>query len=259
MSQKNKKSETKQEVKKDLSRQVEADPRDPRSSPEMWPCFSEHQPCKEMSNRWGVWQNCGRCGLRLIYVPKEGSPANSVQCINPGNMLKALKQLQETLPKNMEPNEELVRAMMEKVIAEERMSVLLKEYEKAWEKNKEKIQFAKAKVSAYPNVKEKEKDSKEGTLEHALSMLTEDEKLQILNLAQKRNLSKPQPIPVSDEDLASVVYGKNPVVWEMFCSPESQLTEQVNREGLQGHRINLANGFDLYKEKTLYGKHNYPR
>lgn len=53
-----------------------------------------------------------------------------------------------------------------------------------------------------------------------------------------------------NQDLASVVYGKSPVVWEMFCSPESQLTEQVNREGLQGHRINLANGFDLYKEKT---------
>ena len=51
-------------------------------------------------------------------------------------------------------------------------------------------------------------------------------------------------------EMANLVYGKTPVVWEMFCSPESELTTCVNREGLCGVRINLAGGYDLYKDHT---------
>ena len=52
------------------------------------------------------------------------------------------------------------------------------------------------------------------------------------------------------QNISSVVYEQPPAVWEMFCSPESQLTEHVIQEGLHGRRINLASGFDLYKDKT---------
>ena len=51
-----------------------------------------------------------------------------------------------------------------------------------------------------------------------------------------------------NSNLANVVYKKEPVVWELFCSPHSTLTESCLQHGTKGVRINLANGFDLYKE-----------
>ena len=38
--------------------------------------------------------------------------------------------------------------------------------------------------------------------------------------------------------------------WEMFCSPESWLTAAGRAEGLRMSRINLHQGFDLYKPKA---------
>ena len=51
-------------------------------------------------------------------------------------------------------------------------------------------------------------------------------------------------------ELAKVVYEKGTAVWEMFCSPESGLTNEVRKEGLDGVRINLSGGYDLYKSQT---------
>ena len=56
-----------------------------------------------------------------------------------------------------------------------------------------------------------------------------------------------------NSNLANVVYEKEPVVWELFCSPHSTLTESCLQNGMTGVRINLANGFDLYKEDTWNG------
>ena len=55
--------------------------------------------------------------------------------------------------------------------------------------------------------------------------------------------------------IANIAYDKPPVVWEMFCSPESMLTKCVNKEGLTGVRINLAGGFDLYKKDSYVRLH----
>ena len=51
-------------------------------------------------------------------------------------------------------------------------------------------------------------------------------------------------------DLATVVYDSKPVTWELFCSPESELSKQSDRYGFKAVRINLANGYDLYKAET---------
>lgn len=50
--------------------------------------------------------------------------------------------------------------------------------------------------------------------------------------------------------VAETVYDKKPIVWEMFCSPQSELTKQCEHYGMEGMRINLANGYDLYKAST---------
>ena len=36
----------------------------------------------------------------------------------------------------------------------------------------------------------------------------------------------------------------------MFCPPDSRLTSACIQEGLPAQRINLANGFDLYRAET---------
>ena len=56
--------------------------------------------------------------------------------------------------------------------------------------------------------------------------------------------------------LAETVYGNKPVIWEVFCSPNSELSKQCSQNGMCAVRINLANGFDLYKDDSwnrLYG------
>ena len=50
--------------------------------------------------------------------------------------------------------------------------------------------------------------------------------------------------------LAETVYGDKPVVWEVFCSPDSELSHQCSLNGMEAVRINLANGFDLYKDES---------
>ena len=49
---------------------------------------------------------------------------------------------------------------------------------------------------------------------------------------------------------AELVYGERPVVWEMFCSPQSELTNCCQKEGLNSIRIGLSSGFDLYKKES---------
>ncbi len=49
-------------------------------------------------------------------------------------------------------------------------------------------------------------------------------------------------------ELAKVIYDGGTTIWEMFCSPESGLTTEVRSQGLDGVRINIAGGYDLYKE-----------
>ena len=54
-------------------------------------------------------------------------------------------------------------------------------------------------------------------------------------------------------EIAQVVYQKPPMLWEMFCSPDSELTNQALQAGLCAYRINLAGGFDLYRKDTYDG------
>ena len=65
-----------------------------------------------------------------------------------------------------------------------------------------------------------------------------------------------------NEIMAETVYGKKPLVWELFCGPQSQLTTSCLENGLETMRINLASGFDLYKDETwdkLYGLYDRHR
>lgn len=65
----------------------------------------------------------------------------------------------------------------------------------------------------------------------------------LLNMALKLN-------DKIHESMSNLIYNKEPVVWELFCSPESTLSQEVLKSGVRAVRINLAGGFDLYKAGT---------
>ena len=50
--------------------------------------------------------------------------------------------------------------------------------------------------------------------------------------------------------LVNLHMGQRDGVWEVACSPHSWLSEAAEKQGLRPRRINLANGFDLYKDET---------
>ena len=135
-------------VELDEERRVEADPRDPRSSPTVWPCFNVHVPNKAQSNKWGTWHHCALCNLRLDYTPKPGAPANTTACENPTMVQRALKELQAALPQEMNPNGELVKAFMDKVTADERIRYLMMDARSRLEKNMATVAKAKALVKS---------------------------------------------------------------------------------------------------------------
>lgn len=103
----------------DISRKTSWDPRDPRASPQQWPCFGAHTPDTVKSNRSAQWQHCQCCYLRLSYVPRKGSPATHMQTVNPATCVKMLAQLRVLMEGQM-PTADICQAMMEKVLAEEK-------------------------------------------------------------------------------------------------------------------------------------------
>ena len=206
----------------DWDRTVPMDPRDPRSLRTQWPCMGNHIPMKWHSNKWGQWTHCSRCALRLEYVPKIGAPANSSALVNPGNVKKALEELQRDLPGHMEPNEELVRVMIEKVIAEERMKTLLAEYQKSWDSAKSKVNKAKealrsttsprsSRTEGYAELRLASPSTSTATWEQVtlrptpaqepdyLQYLNEDEKMRLMDLVHQRAQQQAQQAPLPND------------------------------------------------------------
>ena len=68
------------------------DIRDPRMSPDVWPCHNKHTP-QVGNNRYARWKECVTCGVRLEYVPAMDAPAQSAQTNLPQNVTEALHRL----------------------------------------------------------------------------------------------------------------------------------------------------------------------
>ena len=60
------------------------------------------------------------CNLRLSYIPRKGSPANSTQIHNPGMVARMLKELQDLMG-DVRPTSEICLATQEKINAEEKL------------------------------------------------------------------------------------------------------------------------------------------
>ena len=72
-------------------------------------------------NPHGAWANCEGCALRLWYQPRKGSPSSHTVVNNAAMVQKALMLLQPML-RGALPTEEIVKAMLDKITAEETLS-----------------------------------------------------------------------------------------------------------------------------------------
>ena len=86
------KAKAKAKITYDETRRVGPDERDPRVSKTQWPCMGDHVPSPG-GNRFGLWEQCGRGGLRLSYTPATTAPAQSTHVDLPRNVVEALARL----------------------------------------------------------------------------------------------------------------------------------------------------------------------
>jgi len=86
------KAKAKAKVSYDETRRAGPDERDPRVSKTQWPCMGDHIPGRG-GNRFGLWEQCGRCGLRLSYTPATTAPAQTTHVDLPRNVVEALARL----------------------------------------------------------------------------------------------------------------------------------------------------------------------
>ena len=305
-----KQTKEEKELYLDFERTVTADLRDPRAKSHQWPCMGNHNKAKPQSNKWGQWTNCAVCGLRMEYIPKKGAPASETHQPNPAMVLRALKELQQLLPGGALPEEALVRVVIDKVVAEERMTTLLEEYQRQLETAKKKVikgqqammtagrgQPSSGVPSGYrpemPTSPPRSTTSWEQvtpqqspprrTADEIMELLTQEERNQLMQRVQHR-AAQDTAVPVSEAEmepdynqnlalnwtwtmwrtprnvhplplrvgqamvntmhyihdefndvLAETVYGDKPVVWEVFCSPDSELSHQCSLNVVIGY------------------------
>ncbi|CAE7260736.1 unnamed protein product [Symbiodinium sp. CCMP2592] len=101
------------------------------------------------SNRYGMWEECEVCALRLKYTPREGAPSSDTKVENAVTVQRAMALLREDL-KDGKPDRELVKVALEMEYAKNRYEQLLR--------RRGVIPVAKSTVGTPPKIDEKGKD-----------------------------------------------------------------------------------------------------
>ena len=116
------------------------------SSREMGPrIFAIHDArVGHQGNKWAKWTHCTRCALRVSYSPSMGAPSSTMQTHSPEMVRRALNDLKDNLPKNVEPTEELVKLFIAKVTAEIRIEHIMEEAKRDLSKKSRCLQNQRA-------------------------------------------------------------------------------------------------------------------
>jgi hypothetical protein len=93
---------------------------DPRMLETQWPCMGSHVEVIG-NNKWGQWQECKRCNLRLAYTPAINAPATQCKVDHAPNVTEALERLRAAgwQPSDLQGN--TVKNMI-KVVASEKVT-----------------------------------------------------------------------------------------------------------------------------------------
>ena len=112
----------------DFERAFPIGPCDPRSHQDQWPCMGCHTPLPPQGNQHGAWRHCAVCNVRVEYVPRVGSTGQNTKLDNPGMVRRMLLQLRDLLGDGLRPTAAICAAMMNKVDADEKLTVLIREH-----------------------------------------------------------------------------------------------------------------------------------
>ena len=134
----------------DEGRAVGPDNRDPRWSPDQWPCYGEHIEDTWKANPHAKYLHCATCNLRLRYVPRHGSHGQSSKVQNPTMILRMLTTLKERM-NSARPSAAICLAMEKAIDAEETLSTLIGRQMIALDKEKEREKDIKGYKTAPPS------------------------------------------------------------------------------------------------------------
>ena len=178
-------------------RALPADPRDPRSQ-STWPCNGSHEHKTNGGNASGTWSDCATCGLRLSYVPRQGTPAKYMTQNAPEVITNALKMLKEHLTEDQKPNASMVKTcirLVESSMAMEAHKAKLTLMEAHHQSLKAHLQL----LLAAPVTQLCEEDQNEA--QSLLSMLTGDEIARLREIAAERVQVFPMSPPDSEVEV----------------------------------------------------------
>ena len=96
------------------------DSRDPRASPDQWPCFGRHA-YQNGANRYGKWSECVACGHRASYMPAKSAPGEYTRTNLPQNVTEALERLRTTIKDAGAVEAKDVKNMIDVVAKEKRL------------------------------------------------------------------------------------------------------------------------------------------
>lgn len=113
----------------DHTRQMGPDARDPRLLKTTWPCFNQHVPEKG-SNRWGLWEQCAKCALRMAYTPAVGAQGQSTKTELTQNVQEALHRLRTDGHEANDMTSHMVKSMIT-IVAKEKALLNPKQKAKA--------------------------------------------------------------------------------------------------------------------------------
>ncbi|CAK9105955.1 unnamed protein product [Durusdinium trenchii] len=250
----------------DPPRGVGPDPRDPRMSPEQWPCYGEHHLGSVRANPHGQWQHCQVCNIRWMYVPRKGSHGQNTKTDAPPLVQRMLGEL-KVLMNSERPSAETVHAMQKKVDADIVLEDLVhRQISKIQGERNMPEQTGKAvvKSSGYPSTSPATPTSRNKTKGQTSSPSSweictppptdhfEKDVKQLLNPKEMEQLMQPTRRMHDFIDLfhyaLEELYGREAAA-DGYNAAELY---GINNYGLRHRprRINLQQGYDIYKTAT---------
>ncbi|OLQ00692.1 hypothetical protein AK812_SmicGene16628 [Symbiodinium microadriaticum] len=220
----------------DPSRRMKSDPRDPRNKKTQWPCYGNHTPAAPQGNPHGEWITCQCCNLRLLYTPRKGSPASSTETLNAPMVQVMLNELEAALGA-VRPTAKICHYAMEKVKAD----YVLRKAIGDLMGNHNATSMPTPPKAGYPT---------SPTTSMATWGVVDDEELIAAMEAGQVMAMAAMMATATTSLLIGLHLEDRDGLWEVACSPHSWLSEAANEHGLRPRRINLANGYDLYRHDT---------
>ncbi|CAJ1419122.1 unnamed protein product [Effrenium voratum] len=145
---------------------------DPRMGIDTWPCLGKHVP-QTGNNRWGLWEECQTCGVRLSYTPAVGAPAQTTHVDHGPTVMEALERLRAQGFEKKDLEARLVKHQI-KIVSSEKV-----------------VLAPKGRSRPASKMKPKREDKEKALEVHDLAMNDDDEDFVEVQQTQKPSMKSP--------------------------------------------------------------------